>query len=120
MEVRFAGHSINWTLKCGTNIPFEALHAEFCQKILQILHLCWSQLNLHFLLTNYSFGKSVRTSTLCMIQVVFSTIVYRQIISLIIHCITIPVGQKFKYTKLTVPLNSLENSRKLCHGFRSF
>ena len=47
------------------------------------------------LLTNYSFGKSVRTSTLCMI-------------SLIIHCITIPVGQKFTYTKLTVPLNNLE------------
>jgi hypothetical protein len=34
------------------------------------------------------------------------------IISLIIHCITIPMGQKFTYTKLTVPLNSLENSRK--------
>ena len=31
-----------------------------------------------------------------------------QIISLIIHCITIPVGQKFTYTKLTVPLNSWE------------
>ena len=43
-----------------------------------------------------------------------------QIISLIIHCITIPVGQKVTYTKLTVPLNSMENSRKLCHGFRSF
>ena len=39
---------------------------------------------------------------------------------IIIHCITIPVGQKFTYTKLTVPLNSLENSRKLCHSFRSF
>ena len=25
------------------------------------------------------------------------------------HSITIPVGQKFTYTKLTVPLNSLEN-----------
>ena len=34
----------------------------------------------------------------------FPTIVYRQIISLIIHCITIPVGEKFTYTKLTVPL----------------
>ena len=33
----------------------------------------------------------------------FSKIVYRQIISLIIHCITIPVSQKFTYTKLTVP-----------------
>ena len=30
-----------------------------------------------------------------------STIVYRQIISLMIHFITIPVGQKFTYTKLT-------------------
>ena len=66
----------------------------------------------NFLLTNYSFGKSFRTSTLCMTQVIFPTIVYRRIISLIIHCITIPVGQKFTYTKLTVPLNSLENSRK--------
>jgi hypothetical protein len=42
-----------------------------------------------------------------------ATIVYRQIISFIIHCITIPVGQKCTYTNLTVPLNSLENSRKL-------
>uniref|UniRef100_A0A8C8LNK0 Trafficking protein, kinesin binding 2 n=1 Tax=Oncorhynchus tshawytscha TaxID=74940 RepID=A0A8C8LNK0_ONCTS len=69
---------------------------------------------------HYSFGKSVRTSTLCMTQVIFPTLDYRQIISLIIHCITIPVGQKFTYTKLNVPLNSLEKSRKLCHGFRSF
>uniref|UniRef100_A0A4W5RIF1 Myosin, heavy chain 10, non-muscle n=1 Tax=Hucho hucho TaxID=62062 RepID=A0A4W5RIF1_9TELE len=44
--------------------------------------------------------------------ITFQTIVYRQIISLITHCITIPVGQKFTDTKLTVPLNSLENSRK--------
>ena len=65
-----------------------------------------------FLLTNYSFGKSVRTSTLCMTQVMFPTIVYRQIFSLIIHCITIPVFQKFTYNKLTVLLNRLENSRK--------
>jgi hypothetical protein len=43
-----------------------------------------------------------------MIQVIFPTIVYRHIISLIIHCITIPVGQKCTYTKLMVPLNSLE------------
>uniref|UniRef100_A0A8K9Y2W2 FERM domain-containing protein n=1 Tax=Oncorhynchus mykiss TaxID=8022 RepID=A0A8K9Y2W2_ONCMY len=35
-------------------------------------------------LTNYSFGKSVRTSTLCIAQVIFPTIVYRQINSLII------------------------------------
>ena len=73
-----------------------------------------------FLANKRSFWQTVRTSTLCMTQVIFPTIVYRQIISLIIHCITIPVGQKFTYTKLTVPLNSLENSRKLCHGFRSF
>ena len=64
------------------------------------------------LLTNYSFGKSIRTSTLCMTQVIFPTIVYGQIISHIIHCITIPVGQKFTYTKLIVPSNSLDNSRK--------
>ena len=62
----------------------------------------------NFLLKNYSFGKSVRKSTLSMTRVSFPTIVYRQIISLITHCITIPVGQKFTYTKLTVPLNSLE------------
>jgi hypothetical protein len=43
-----------------------------------------------------------------MTQVIFPTIVYREIISHIIHCITIPVGQRFTYTKLTVPLNSLE------------
>ena len=61
----------------------------------------------NFLLTNYSFGKSVRTSTLCVTQVIFPTIVYRQIISLIIHCIAIPVGQKFTYTKLTVPFKQL-------------
>jgi hypothetical protein len=36
-----------------------------------------------------------------MTQVIFPTIVYRQIISLIIHCFTIPVGQKFTYTELT-------------------
>ena len=89
------------------------------------IHLGWSHYNSFFnhstnFLLNYSFGKSVRTSTLCTTQVIFPTIVYRQIISLIIQCITIPVGQKFTYTKLTVPLNSLENSRKLCHGFRSF
>jgi hypothetical protein len=55
----------------------------------------------NFLLTNYSFCKSVRTSTWCMTQVIFPIIVNRQIISLIIHCITIPVGQKFAYSKLT-------------------
>jgi hypothetical protein len=55
-----------------------------------------------------------------MTQVIFPTIVYKHIISLIIHCTTVPVGYKFTYTKLTVPLNSLENSRKLYHGFWSF
>ena len=62
-------------------------------------------------LTNYSFAKLVRT-TLCMTQVILPKIGYRQIISLIINCITNPVGQKFTYTELTVPFNSLENSRK--------
>ena len=62
---------------------------------------------------NNSSGNSVRTSTLWMTHIIFPRIVYRQIIALIIHYITIPVGQKFTYTKLTVPLNSLENSRKL-------
>jgi hypothetical protein len=47
-----------------------------------------------------------------MTQAAFPTIVYRQIISLIIHCLTITVGQKITYTKLTVPLNSLENVKK--------
>ena len=42
------------------------------------IHLGWNHLNLFFyhstnvLLTNYSFGTSVRTSTLCMTQVYFS------------------------------------------------
>jgi hypothetical protein len=36
-----------------------------------------------------------------MTQVIFPTIVYRQIISIKIHCIKIPVGQKLTYTKLT-------------------
>lgn len=40
--------------------------------------------------TNYSFGKSVRTSTISHISIF----------------------------KLTSPLNSVENSRKSCHGFR--
>ena len=43
-----------------------------------------------------------------MTQVIFPTIVDRQIISLILHCITIPMGQNITYTKLTVPFN-LEN-----------
>jgi hypothetical protein len=36
-----------------------------------------------------------------MTQVIFQTIVYRQIISLRIHYIPTPVGKKFTYTKLT-------------------
>ena len=44
--------------------------------------------------------KLVKTSTLCMTQVIFPTIVYIQIISLKMHCITIPVGQKFTYMAL--------------------
>ena len=85
-------------------------------RCLQTLRLEYKNTFFHhstnFLLTNYSFGKSVRTSTLCMTQVIFPIIVYKLIISLIFHCIIIPVGQTFTYTKLTVPLNSLENSRK--------
>ncbi|CDQ99354.1 unnamed protein product, partial [Oncorhynchus mykiss] len=91
-----------YTVEVGS---LHALRLESLKLIFQPLH--------KFLVTNYSFGKSVRTSTLCMTQVIFPTIVYIQIISLS-HCITFPVGQKFTYTKLTVPLNSSENSRK-CH-----
>ena len=47
-----------------------------------------------------------------MTQGFFPTIVDRQIISLIIQCITISVDQKFTYTKLIVPLNSLEIPEK--------
>jgi hypothetical protein len=39
----------------------------------------------NFLLTNYSFGKSVRTSTLCMMQVIFPAIVYSDIICLYLN-----------------------------------
>ena len=95
-----------------------ALNIQFKSEV--YIHLGWSHYNslfkhlTNFLLTNYSFGKSVRTSTLCTTQVFVLTIVNRQIISLIIHCITIPVGQKFTYTKLTVPLNSLEKVYLRC------
>ena len=54
----------------------------------------------HFFLTTIVLASQLG-HLLC---VMFPIIVYRQIISLIIHCITIPVGQKFTYTKLTVPL----------------
>ena len=59
-----------------------------------------------------------------MTQVIFPTIVYRQIISLIIHCFTIPVGQKFTYTELTawkIPENhviALEASIGLLTSFK--
>ena len=66
-------------------------HSTFIQMKWEVyIHLGWSHQNTffnhstNFLLTNYSFGKSVRTSTLCTTQVIFPTIVYRQIISLII------------------------------------
>ena len=62
---------------------------------------------LHKFLVNYSFGKSVRTSTLCMTHGIFPNFFYRQIISLYLT-VSNPVGQKFTYTKLTAPLNSLE------------
>jgi hypothetical protein len=45
-----------------------------------------------------------------MTLVIFPTIVYRQIISLII---TIPMGQKFTYTKLTIPLKKLGKFQKI-------
>ena len=61
----------------------------------------------------------MQASNWCKLMQFFQQL-FRQIISLIIHCITIPVGQTFTYIKLTLPLNSLENSRKWCHGFRSF
>ena len=73
-----------------------------------VIKTCFSTTPTNFLLTNYSFGKSVRTSTLCMTQVIFQQLFTDRLI----HCITTPVGQTFTYTQLTVPLNSLENSRK--------
>ena len=44
--------------------------------ILESLKLIFNH-STNFLLTNYSFGKSVRTSTLCMTHVIFPTIVDR-------------------------------------------
>ena len=44
-----------------------------------------------------------------MTQYIFLTIVYRQIISLVIHCVTIAVGEKVTYTKLTVAWKIPEN-----------
>jgi hypothetical protein len=93
--------------KFSCTVEVGSLHTLWLESLKLVFHH-----SIHFLLTNYSFGKSIRTSTLCMTQVILPTIVYRQIISLIIHCITIPVGQKLTYSKLTVPLKCLENSRK--------
>jgi hypothetical protein len=90
------------------------------------IHLGWSHYKSFFnhstnvLLTNYSLASRLGHLLCAWHRIIFPTIVYRQIISHIIHCITIPVGQKFTCTKFTVPLNSLENSRKVCHGLRSF
>ena len=89
-----------YTVEIGSQ---HTLRLESLKRVFQPLHKFLVKL------TNYIFGKSVRTSTLSMAQVIFPTIVYRQIISLIIHCVTIPVGQKFTYTKLTVALKIPEN-----------
>ena len=60
---------------------------------------------------------SVRISTLCMTQYFFNG----QFISAIIYCITIPVGQKFTYKKLTVTAWKIpENDVGDDDGFRSF
>uniref|UniRef100_A0A8C8J1M3 Sorting nexin n=1 Tax=Oncorhynchus tshawytscha TaxID=74940 RepID=A0A8C8J1M3_ONCTS len=57
-------------------------------------------------------GRRVVAFRKNLIEMAELEIKHAKIISLIIHCITIPVGQKFTYAKLTVSLNSLENSRK--------
>ena len=73
----------------------------------------------NFLLTNYSFGKLVRTSTLCMTQAIFPTIVNRQIISLYhnscgsdvyIHQVDCAFKQLGKFQKIVI---SLEASDRL-------
>lgn len=60
--------------------------------------ICFFNHSTDVMLTNYSLGKSVRTSTF----------LHDKIIPLIIHNVTIPVGQKFTCTKLTLLLNSSE------------
>ena len=103
----------------GTELPYTLIQS-YTAEVGSLHTLRLESLKLVFQpLHKFLVNKSDRTSTLCMTRVMFPTIVYRQIISLIIHCITIPVCQKFTYTKLTVPLNSFENSRKSCHVFRS-
>jgi hypothetical protein len=63
--------------------------------------LRWESLKLIFQpLHKCIFGKSVRTSTLSMISNFSNNCLDR-----LFHCVTIPVDQKFTYTKLTVPLN---------------
>lgn len=59
------------------------------------------------MLSNYRFFFQVSTGT----QAFFSKVVL-----LLIHYITIPVGQKFIYAVFTVPLNSLENSGEFSEG----
>jgi hypothetical protein len=60
-----------------------------------------------------------RTSTLCMTQVFFQQLFTDRLFHFY-NSLYHPVGQKFTYTKLAVPLNILENSRKWCHGFIRF
>ena len=67
------------------------LRLESLTLVFQPLHKC---------LVDKLLSWQVVFFILCMTQVIFPTIVYRQIISLIIHCITITVSQKFTYTKL--------------------
>jgi hypothetical protein len=123
-DVRRASVHILLVIKCIYIYIFTHTHTVEAGSLhplrLESLKLVFQPLHVHVLFTNYGFGKSVRTSTVCITQVIVPTIVSRHIILLIIHCTAIPVGQKFTYTKLTVPLNSMENSRKVCHGFRSF
>ena len=86
-----------------------------CEFTKRVILSCISYLNFR----GQGQGAMCSWSTLTTLHI-FPTIVYRQFISLTTHSITILVVQKFTYTTLTVPLNSLENSRKWCHGYRSF
>ena len=96
-----AGPGGNWELHLCQSIMACPSHTWFFNHATNVL------------LRNYSFGKSVRTSTLCMTQVIFPKIVYIQINSLIIHCVTIPVGQKLTYTKLTCAIKQLGKFQKI-------
>ena len=120
---RSGGRSLRWGVQTSLlgrlqPLVMPVVNTWSCTVEVRSLHTLRLESLTKFLLTNYSFGKAVRTSTLCMTSNYSNKCL--QIISLIIHRITIPVDQKFTYTKLTVLLNSLENSRKWCHGFRSF